>query len=141
MPRLTKGSTEERENFMLEIFRRTPGLSIPKANAEFTKKFGSMMRNKRVYELRRVAGAKTTTGPETVAARKPHRPTTAARPAESIAEAVAQNLGAALITGSPDQIQFLKTALDQLREEGLVKVRVDHTNSTATAAYAVVAQA
>lgn len=139
MPRISKGSSDEREAFMLEIFKKNPSLSVGKANEEFKKKFGSMLRNKRAYELRRVASTGTTVDPNT--AKRPvaangHRPVTAAREPSGGADRPA-----ALITGSPDQIAFLKTALDQLWQDGLVGVKVDHTNSTETAAYAVVAKA
>ena len=55
--RHTPAVRDERESLMLEIFRRNLKQSAAKANAEFKTKTGTMMRNKRVYELRNVARA------------------------------------------------------------------------------------
>lgn len=51
---------DTREAAMIEIFKTNPGISAAKANEKFKAQFGSMMRNKRVYELRIKANGETT---------------------------------------------------------------------------------
>lgn len=133
MPQVVNGTSEQRETFMAKVFRdfyTNPAnagreLSIDKANDAHRKKFGSMLRNKKAYAIRRSvkaslmtpAGVKTGTQPLVQ-----HRHTSAA-----LVEATSKH-AAVLLEGTPEQIGWLKTAaLDQLGW------RVDH----ATDAYAV----
>lgn len=81
--RHTTAVRDEREAFMLGIFKATPGLSAAKANEAFKAKFGTMMRNKRVYELRVAAGGV----PQTPAAPPPTTVEAVAPAASAVAPA------------------------------------------------------
>jgi hypothetical protein len=54
MPRLAKDQVKDREEFMKDIIRRDPKISMQKANDEFQKKFKSTMRPQRVYALKKM---------------------------------------------------------------------------------------
>ena len=84
--RHTTAVRDEREAFMLGIFKATPGLSAAKANEAFKAKFGSMMRNKRVYELRVAAEGV----PQTPAAPPPTTVEAVAPAASAVAPATAE---------------------------------------------------
>jgi ribosomal protein S30 len=144
-PREVKGSTEEREQFMAEVFRKWYGdpqnagkdLSIEKANAEFRKKYGSMLRNKKAYEIRRSIKAQQQghPAPGGAVARR-----SAARDPESIPQAVqdlvepGSSSQAVLIEGTPGQVTWFRGALKLLTSAGLASAKVDHC----TDAYCVV---
>ena len=141
MPKAVKGTTEEREQFMFDVFKRFysdpanagKDLSVAKANAEHIKKFGSMLRNKKAYEIRDSVKAQLRNGAGNhTAARKV---TSAAR---GDATVNAQDFRpAALITGNAEQLNWLqKEVLPQLWAAGAGNWQVDHT----TDAYAVVAR-
>lgn len=123
MPRVDAAVVKEREAYMLEIFKQNPTLSAGKANEKFKEKFKTMMRNKRVYELRRLA----TDG------NKPVADPTASLARRGTARGDAQK--AALITGSSDELMMLRRAVDKIRNSGLASLRVDHE----TPSYLVVA--
>ena len=53
--RLPPAVKQTREEWMLKLFKATPSLSAAKANDAFRAEFKSMMRNKRVYEIRAIA--------------------------------------------------------------------------------------
>lgn len=139
MPRAVKGTPEEREKFMFDVFEKfysDPAnagrdLSVAKANKEHIKKFGSMLRNKRAYQIRRSvqtqAGAKGKT--KSLSANRDPSPNI-----EAAVRSVVGNAPAALITGTQEQLEFLQSAITQLKQAGLVSLKIDHRNST----YAVV---
>ncbi len=142
MPRIVKGTTEEREQFMTEVFTafyKDPknvgrDLSVEKANAAFRKQFGSMLRNKRSYQIRRSVKAQVLGG-ATPLARK------AQRHAQNINEVlhlaqVGGTKAATIIEGTPEQLAWLATVLPQLNAIGLAHAQIDHT----TEVYAVVAR-
>lgn len=60
MPKSVNGTPAEREAFMEQTFKdfysnpanKGKNLSVGKANEQFKAKFGSMLRNKRAYEIR-----------------------------------------------------------------------------------------
>jgi hypothetical protein len=138
MPRV--GDPQEREQIMESIFTKFysdpanvgQDLSVAKANAEFTKKTGAMLRNKKAYQIRKAVKARVLKGVNgsspvkaaTVAAREP-KPLTVAPGAKG---------AAALIEGTPEQLTFLQQALKQLAEHGLTDAKIDHS----TGSYAVV---
>ena len=95
---------------MLGIFKATPGLSAAKANDAFKAKFGTMMRNKRVYELRVAAGGV----PQTPAA--PQTTTEAAVPAPTAVEAVAP-VQPAEVPAAPESVQILSVKTEPVVEE------------------------
>lgn len=139
MSRAVKGTTDEREKFMLDVFAKhysdpanTKDLSVNKANEIFKAQFGSMLRNKKCYELRAVAKKTTakTKGAPT------NEVTQAARKSDGMVVAPGGPGAAALITGTPDQLTYLKSALNQLTDAGLVTGKVDHS----AGGYVVVAQ-
>jgi hypothetical protein len=61
MPHPVRGTSEQREQYMYEIFQnfyRDPKnagreLSVDRANEQQRKKFGAMLRNKKAYQIRR----------------------------------------------------------------------------------------
>jgi hypothetical protein len=66
MPRLAKDQVKVREDFMKEIIRKDPKISMQKANDEFQKRHKSTMRPQRFYALKKIVteeiekgGAKT----------------------------------------------------------------------------------
>jgi hypothetical protein len=133
MPRAVKGTTEEREKFMAEVFREyyqqngaAKDMSVAKANKKMVEKFGSMLRNRRAYEIRASVKKQVLHG------NKEH--TKAAREAGDLAPG--SKRAAALVEGTPDQIVWLDGVLDQLSTVGLASAKIDHK----TEAYAVVAR-
>lgn len=148
MPRDVKGTTEEREQYMADIFRAYyskpentgKDLSVNKANEEFKKKYGSMLRNKKTYEIRDaiVEELAQKNGGPPAEARKAVEPkvTTAAREPQMLVPA-GSSRAATIVEGTPDQLAWLKGILPQLQQAGLANARIDH----ATDSYAVVAKA
>lgn len=133
MPRPVSGTSEEREQHMLQIFKdfyskpenAGKDLSVAKANAEFRKKYNSMLRNKKAYQLRSAALAQT-------------RGTAAPQVTQAAREATNGQIAACLIEGSPEQLAWLRDrVLPQLKQSGLAQARVDHSTSV----YAVLAKA
>jgi len=107
--RLPKGVKEERENFMLGLFRADPNLSVAKANAKFKEKFNSMMRNARAYELRELA--------------QKEAEKQAGAPTPPPAQRRSQRL--LLIEGDKNTLETTKGLVQALSDSG-VPVQVDH---------------
>ena len=62
MARLRRELAAEREQFMTDLFKQDPNLSIAKANEKLKEKYGANMRLQKAYELRkRAAGASVAT--------------------------------------------------------------------------------
>lgn len=137
MPPAVKGSPEEREKFMAEVFRKfyqDPAnagkeMSIGKANVEFRKKYGSMLRNKKAYEIRTAIKAQIMSGGR--ATPGPRR--TAFRVSE---EGAGGGTHAALIEGTPEQLEWFQRILPQLIAHGLAQAKIEYTSSN----YAVLAR-
>jgi hypothetical protein len=137
MPRV--GDPQEREQIMQDIFEKFYGnpanagqdLSVAKANAEFTKKTGAMLRNKKAYQIRRAVKAKHLKGGNGGPVKAA---TTAARESKPLTVQAGARGAATLIEGTPDQLTFLERALKQLAEHGIAEARIDHS----TGSYAVV---
>lgn len=55
MSRLSKIEVEQRESYVLNMFKKDPGLSGANAQKFVVEKFGKMMRPNRIYELKRIA--------------------------------------------------------------------------------------
>lgn len=130
MPRAPRGTSEEHEQFMYQVFQgfysnpENAGqeMSIDKANQEHRKKFGAMLRNRKAYEIRRSVKAQAVGHqPGGLSGRVLNRGETPLVAANSSQAAV-------LLEGSPEQISWLRTAA--LAQLGW---RVDHS----TSAYAV----
>lgn len=139
-PIKVKGSPEEREQFMAEVYRgfythpenAGKDLSVNKANEVFKKKYGSMLRNKKAYQIRAAVKAELKSGGKTKVAA-----TAAARHSQSLVPA-GSSRAATLIEGTEDQMKWLVSkVLPQLQQDGLASLRIDHT----TSAYAVLARA
>lgn len=141
-----KGTTEEREQFMFKVFEKFysdpankgKNLSINKANESFKAEYGSMLRNKKAYQLRDAAKAKLglLKGAKAKEAAKnapsDAKPVTEAqRPAQNgvaaAAEAAAER-GAKLISGTPEQLQWLKEkVLPEITAAGMFSGTVDYS--------------
>lgn len=140
MPKQVKGTPEEREQFMAEIFRKFysdsanagKDLSIAKANKQEIKEFGSMLRNKRAYQIRATVKGQVLHGNKKGA----EQVTKAARSEAELVQPGSHRV-AVLVEGTPDQVAWLGGVLDQLREVGLTHAKIDHK----TDAYAVVSRA
>lgn len=142
MSRVKNQTPEERERQMYDIFQQWyadpanagKDLSVAKANAEFTKRTGAMLRNKKAYAIRKSVKVQISRGGNGQQA-KPV--IAAARDSNTPALVEPTSIGAAtLVQGNPEQIRFLKSVLAQLNAEGLCNLKVDH----ATDAYAVLAR-
>jgi hypothetical protein len=138
MPKPVKGSPEQREQHMAEIFRKFyskpenagKDLSVQKANKEMISHFGSMLRNKRAYQIRASVKSQVQHGSKGNGNLKAGR-----HPAELVQPGSSR--AAALIEGTPEQLAWLPVVLESLKVAGLAQARVDHK----TEAYAVVARA
>lgn len=133
MARFSKAESESRESKMFHIFEdfytnpQNEGkkLSVGRANEMFKKETGAMMRNNRAYEIRdsvqtQLQGSKKP-GPRLVAL---------ARESKEDAPQVREQKAAAtpvLVTGSSDQIAWLRDTLARLSDAGLTNARVEHT--------------
>lgn len=132
--RIKKDVANEREQFMLSVFKKEPSLSVLKANKQLQEKFGTMMRAQRAYQLRDIARKEikqaNTTAPAQ-AGRKANKPTEAARSMNTV-----QTTGGhiVIVEGSSDKIQFLKSALEVMHTAGFKVPRIDHQSDS----YAVV---
>lgn len=155
-----KGTTEEREQFMYKVFEKhysdpekaKKDLSVNDANKLFKAEFGTMLRNKKAYQLRDAVKAKlgllkgkkakeaaknapkdsgkNDSKPVTQAARPPQD-----MPVAAVAAAVEER-GASLISGSPEQLKwFAEKVLPKLKDSGLLAGKLDYS----TDRYAVVA--
>jgi hypothetical protein len=107
MPKATKGTPQEREAAMLALFTKFysdpanngKDLSVNKANEDFKKEWGQMLRNKKAYELRasakaQVAASQVQTGTTT----------TAQRHAGQVGDEIQ-------IDGTPDQLAWLQNVV------------------------------
>lgn len=149
MPRIKQSDAEERENFMLSYFKANPHHSIAKANAKLEEKFGSRMRALRSYQLRDVArkglGSPPPGGrgmkPQIIKAPKAAKasaPPPAKRPATtefrarkvSKAEAPSNGSRIVVIEGTPDNMEFFRSAIETLSEAGLIDIKVDHSTES-----------
>ena len=142
MPKAVTGTPEEREKYMFSIFKdfySDPAnagkeLSVQKANEKHIAKFGSMLRNKKAYQIR--ASVLAQLGEQT--GRTPGKAVEKAARVPVEATDSSDYRAACLIEGSPEQIAWLKDkVLPQLKDAGLASARVDHS----TEAYAVLARA
>lgn len=125
MPRNVKGTTEQRNAAMTKIYEdyykknglEGKDLSVDGANTIFKKAWGSMLRNKQTYAIRRSVKAQLKAGgkPGAMAAREP---------------VSAPVLAPTLVTGSPEQLQFLAKSLEALQAQGLCRCRVDHSGGS-----------
>lgn len=160
MPRVTKVLADERENYMLAVFKQEPYLSIAKANEKLKKQYGGkMMRAARAYELRGIARKENAdagvviqkpragVAPPVQALRKvnggkkPKRVQEAARkvnpPAAKPPPPAPGKSGGGkvvILQGTEDQMAFLQSTIDTLRSVGMCNLKVDHSTPT----YAVV---
>lgn len=111
--RISAKSAAEREAYVLQLFIDNPTLSGPKANTEVKKKFGSMMRMARIYELRDQAKDREPSAGRQPKLRAGRQPAPASSPFPL------------LIKIRPGEAQVLKKALTQLREVGVTNLKVD----------------
>jgi ribosomal protein S7 len=109
MARLSKVVVVERENFVRELFRSSPGLSGAEVQAKLVATYGRMMRPNRIYDLKKeVAAEILQTAVATVETEAVVTPTTAT--VEVTAETVpAVELSASLVLGE-DGLPTFKTA-------------------------------
>lgn len=140
MPRLKKTDVEQRETFVLTLFRENPKLSAAKANEKVKAKFGSQMRAQKVYELRAKAEAESKKE-VTAAGRKPGRKTKQARggrkpvvQAARKAAATVEFVPVLLPVGGEAEAGIIRKALDHLRNSGAINLKVAHS----TGKYAVI---
>jgi hypothetical protein len=132
MPKPVKGTPEEREQYMLEVFQKFyqdpknagRDLSVQRANDEFRKKYGSMLRNKRAYAIRRNAKVQAGAPPE-----QSRKAVSANREAVTLVEP-GSRFAAALVNGTPEQLTWFREVLPLLASAGLAQARIDHTSST-----------
>lgn len=128
-PRVVKGTSDERKQYMAKLFEdfyKDPNnagkeLSASQANKAFIKEFGSMLRNKAVYQIRDTVKKQLKGGAKSAAAGRKPQQKEAARGSQELSH------GAALIEGSPEQLTFLKGALEQLKAQGIISGSVDHS--------------
>lgn len=125
--KIKKELVEERERFVVQLFRADQKLSVPEANRMTKERFGSMMRAQRMYELRKIGRSLNAAPPEPQgaileAARVPNRQLPDGMAVVSLKD--------------PQQGEFLTRALQDLRDAGIVKVGVAHVTNQ----YAVVVQ-
>lgn len=132
MPRLKKGEAEQREQFMISLFRKDANLSIPKANKAMQEKFGSKIRLQRAYELRRIAakGAPVDDKPVTAARKAAKLQKTGVRNNFMPRTSASRVAGVVVIEGQQPEIEFLTKALQTMEKQGLTVPQIDHRGDT-----------
>lgn len=134
MPRLTNEEVSKRENFLRQVYKDNPDISIPKANEKMKEKFHSMMNAKRAYQLRsEVLGDAPAKKSEPKIRAEP-QPRARARGSMPTASGSVGKLVLA-VNATEDKLTFLEQVLTLLRNAGISNPQIE--NRTGNSAYLV----
>ncbi len=140
----TVETTEERNTFLLELFRRQPDLKSSEAQERFKAKFGTAASSRVLNQLRDQAQAEADEAEADVqltpeptsedAAQLLHSAVLAEAEAQGVSapapksgkSAKGQRLKHVFIEGPKEQLEFLERVVAQLQEAGVTNVRIDH---------------
>ncbi len=140
MPRISQDQAQERQTYLLELFRQQPDISRQEAMDAYKEKFGASISPKTFNELREQAQqdadeAPTRPEPVSVVAEEDAasrlksaalpEPGAAGQPAKK-PKAKAGGPKNVFIDASPEQLQFLDRVLGQLQEAGATNLHIDH---------------
>ena len=115
MPRVSKENMEKRENFIRDLFKQTPEMTVQAANEELKGKFGSRMSPIRAAEIRKEVTGKSGGGGKR--GRKP----VAEKAPTGIVSALRTNAAATLRT--TEAITFIVDAEGKLSLEQIIESR------------------
>ncbi|HLL84851.1 MAG TPA: hypothetical protein VK420_19435 [Longimicrobium sp.] len=142
MPRISQDQTQERHEYLLELFRNQPDLSSKEALNSFKGKFGATISPKTLNELREQAqGGLDTAGgdeePAEVEAPTATQEAASRMQASFVPDHISSQPKAAKAKGarqknvfvdaSKEQLVFLERIVQQLQEAGASNVRIDHS--------------
>jgi hypothetical protein len=127
MARIKKDLANEREQYMLEIFKKNPKLSVAKANAQLQEKFGQMMRAQRAYEIRTIARKEVETSGSAQAVASAGRRVGKRKVAARTPTILTENQNKLMIIeGTGENIAFLQNAFNAMRESDFSVPVIDY---------------
>jgi hypothetical protein len=146
MARISQDQAQERQAFLLDLFRNQPDISRNEAMDAYKDKFGASLNAKTFNELREQAlrevesqekAAESASEPEEnemVEENTPSRPpvvstnelVTSAQPAAKKPKAKGPGAKNVFVDATQEQLQFLERVLNQLQEAGAANVKIDH---------------
>ncbi len=147
MPRISQDQVQERQAFLLELFRQQPELSRNEAMDAYKDKFGATLNAKTFNELREQA-QREQSGREEKAEESSTEPeseseTPAEDPASRLKVVASPELAGAqpskkpkakgtgpknvFVDASAEQLQFLERVVQQLQEAGAANLKIDHS--------------
>jgi hypothetical protein len=138
----TIDTTQDRETFILELFRRQPDISRGEAQDSFKAKFGSALNARMFNQLRDQARAEAEEAVEVDAPPEPVEEDVAellrasARAAESVGQTASpaqkakagkgQRLKHVFVEAPKEQLEFLERVVAQFQEAGVANLRLDY---------------
>ncbi len=144
MARISQDQVQERQSFLLELFRNQPDISRNEAMDEYKSKFGATLNAKTFNELRekaqsQVAGEKveeretesetsvedTATMLKTVATSEQTNGV-GGQPAAKKPKAKVAGAKNVFVDATPEQLQFLERVVQQLQDSGANNVKIDY---------------
>ena len=141
MPRISQDQAQERQAYLLELFRQQPDISRQEAMDAYKEKFGASISPKTFNELPEQAQQDSDEAPtrpdpvpvmmaeEDAASRLKSaalpEPGAAGQPAKK-PKAKTGGPKNVFIDASPEQLQFLERVLGQLQEAGATNLHIDH---------------
>ena len=145
MARISQDQVQERQAFLLDLFRKQPDLSRNEAMDAYKEKFGASLNAKTFNDLREQAlsdrgaeereerAAEPESEPESAAEESPTRPSLSlVEPATGGAQPVkklkAKGVGPknVFVDATQEQLQFLERVVQQLQEAGANNLRIDY---------------
>jgi H2-forming N5,N10-methylenetetrahydromethanopterin dehydrogenase-like enzyme len=145
MARISQDQVQERQAFLLELFRNQPDISRNEAMDEYKTKFGATLNAKTFNELREKAQNQVVevekveereTESETSADDVVARLKTVAsaeqtngvggQPAAKKPKAKVAGAKNVFVDATPEQLQFLERVVQQLQESGASNVKIDY---------------
>jgi hypothetical protein len=140
MARISQEQAQERQSYLLELFRQQPDISRQEAMDAYKEKFGASISPKTFNELREQAqqdgGDEAPTRPEPMAVEEDAasrlksaalpEPGAAGQPAKK-AKAKVGGQKNVFIDASQEQLQFLERVVGQLQEAGVTNLRIDYS--------------
>ena len=144
MARISQDQVQERQAFLLELFRNQPDISRNEAMDEYKNKFGATLNAKTFNELREKAQnqvevekveereTESETSADDVVARLKTVATSeqtngvGGQPAAKKPKAKVAGAKNVFVDATPEQLQFLERVVQQLQESGANNVKIDH---------------
>jgi len=142
MARISQDQVQERQAFLLELFRNQPDISRNEAMDEYKSKFGAALNAKTFNELREKAQSQVVvekveereTESETsvedtatmLKAVATSEQTNGGQPAAKKPKAKVAGAKNVFVDATPEQLQFLERVVQQLQDSGANNVKIDY---------------